>query len=38
VAERYEALFSEVLRRSPRTADDASAASSTLPDGGTHGS
>ncbi len=38
VAERYEALFSEVLRRSPRTADDASAASSTLPDSGTHGS
>ena len=38
VAERYEALFSEVLRRSPRTADDAGAASSTLPDGGTYGS
>jgi glycosyltransferase involved in cell wall biosynthesis len=38
VAERYEALFSEVLRRSSRTADDAGAAASTLPDGGTYGS
>lgn len=34
VAERYEALFSEVLLRSPRTADDVGAASSTLRDGG----
>jgi glycosyltransferase involved in cell wall biosynthesis len=38
VAERYEALFSEVLRDSPRTADDASASASTLPSGTTHGS
>jgi len=38
VAERYEALFSEVLRRSSRTADDAGAAASTLPDGGSYGS
>ncbi|HUW94319.1 MAG TPA: glycosyltransferase family 4 protein [Anaerolineae bacterium] len=38
VAERYEALFSAVLLRSRRTAHDAGAASSTLPDGGTYGS
>ena len=38
VAERYEALFADVIRRSQRTAGDPGPGSSALPAGGTHGS
>ena len=38
VAERYEALFADVIRRSQRTAGDTGPGSSALPAGGTHGS
>jgi glycosyltransferase involved in cell wall biosynthesis len=38
VAERYEAVFADVIRRYQRTTGDAGAGSSALPESGTHGS